>query len=188
MTQPVHWCVGQETRATWIAPWLQLRFHGSFSLHKSNISKITTKYDCEMQVFPFKGVTCTSCNSCKISPSHFYGNYVCISAFTLICCQVWLLYFLFLIACLKIFHYLLCPRKMLDLHLNWSELITWPHTSRPPKRKCKKSVSIPLLRYISVWIRLKKITSWEPVCIYIFLGNIWYFLILNIFQYSITSL
>lgn len=43
--------------------------------NKSNISHISTRYNCDLQVFSLNGFRCITC------------NYLCLSLFTVICCQ-----------------------------------------------------------------------------------------------------
>lgn len=114
-------------------------FPWQFLLNKSNISRISTNYNFDMEVYPFNCVKLTSRNSItnSVIPSL---NYICFSVFVFICSQDWLLYFPHIFTSSKIFSFFLCLSIMLNLYLKWTEHIIPYNMSRP----WEKSVSITL--------------------------------------------
>lgn len=68
----MHLCVFLSTTHN-----LELRFHSSFLLNKSDICTISAKYNCNSQVFPLNGVQRTSRNFTKISSRGISEKSVC---------------------------------------------------------------------------------------------------------------
>lgn len=80
--------------------------HKQFHNPKSDISNISTKYNCDLKVFPFEDKL-TSRNSRKVYRKVYrkiYEHYVCIFCLCLFACKT--------VCCV-----LLCPITTLDLHL-----------------------------------------------------------------------